>query len=153
MMATDLRTMELRSVLMADAAVCLAFGLVCLSLADPLAPFLTHRPDRVGPIELAPGLRLLGGAVMLIGIGVAGVARMHRIRFAAVAPILAIEIIWIAVSGAILLRASHHLTAWGVAVVVASAAAVGAFLILEVRGLRTLQTRTVPSLRARAGET
>ena len=79
---------------------------------------------------------LAAGAVLAIGAGVYAVSRPPRIRPTAVAPILAVELMWIAASAALLVTHGATLTAAGIAVVLTGAVAVLGFLVAEWLGLR-----------------
>lgn len=125
-----------RTVLRADALVCFAFGLIFFVFAAPLGSVLARGPPEVSGVELARALRLLGAGVLAVGVGVTRVAATDPIRPAAVLPILAVEVVWLAACAAIPVWARDHLTPLGLTVVAASAAAVLAFLVLEVAGLR-----------------
>ena len=132
------RTITLRAVLYADALVCFLFGITFVLAAEYLVLLSIRNVAAIMGFEPASAFRVLGLLVLTIGAGVAAVARMPRIRVAAVIPILAIEVVWIAACGAILLSAAEQLTATGFFILLMSALAVGAFLVLELLGVRAL---------------
>jgi hypothetical protein len=127
---------SLRSTLLWDSLACVLSGSALLMGARPayalLAPGLTEG-EVLSPVGL---LRLLGAGVLAIGVYVAWVARGRPISAPAVAPILAVEVLWVMGSLALLARADGLLTAAGRVAVGVGAVAVLAFLVLEVLGLR-----------------
>lgn len=126
----------LRTTLLADSAVCLLSGALLVAWPLPLATHFATAELLVAGAPLGVFLRWLGAAVLLIGAGVYAVARQRRIAPRAVFPILVIEVLWLA--GCAWLGATYypHLTAAGVAFLLAAAVIVLLFLVLETLGLQ-----------------
>jgi hypothetical protein len=125
---------RLRSVLLADAIACFASGGL-LAVAPAAVAEVTVGGGRLRGRDPVGVLRGLGLAVAGVGAWVLATATASPIRRAAVLPVLAVEVAWVAGCALLLTRGRHLLTPIGSATVATAAGLVLAFFALEVHGL------------------
>ena len=120
-------SLYLRRVLILDAAVSGATGLLMSAGASVLEPLLG-----------VPGslLRMAGLALLPFAVGLLLIARQRPVGKASVLTVIAANVVWVAASVALVAAPLAPLTSLGYAVVVAQALAVLGFAELQWIGLR-----------------
>ena len=125
---------KLASVLLADALACLISGTVLAVGSDTVAPVLLVNPDPWG-LPAIDVVSWLGWFVLAVGFWCAALGTKNQLRLWWILPVLVIEIVWSIASLVLLLTERHELTPAGIVVVLAGAAGVALFFVLEAIGL------------------
>lgn len=131
---------SLETTLKLDSLLCLISGIILLLASDMIAQLLTSDAFVMFGLALPQQLKVVGVGLLLVGIAVYAVTLSSPINVSAVWAVILIDIAWIISSIVLLFSFDSVLTLAGKDLIVTSAIAVLALMILEIYGLKQLQT-------------
>lgn len=131
---------SLETTLKLDSFVCVLSGIILLLASKPIAKLLVSNTFVMFGLTLPHQLEILGIGLLLVGITVYAVASYRPINAVAVWMIILLEADWIIASVILLFSFDSVLTLAGKDLIVVSAIAVLAFMILEIYGLKQLRS-------------
>lgn len=134
-------TPSLETTLKLDSLVCALSGIDLVLASQPIARLIAFNPPVVFGLTLANQLEILGWGLLLAAIAIYFIATRRPINSTAVWSIVFLEAVWIVDSIILLFWANDVLTLVGKELIATSAIAVWIFMLLETRGLNTLQRR------------